>query len=166
MDQPDTVSDEDAHIGVAYMLCEDVPQVDAKVVQWVHNAAEQGYAPAQYLFGLAYEVGGVVPRDYAEAVKWWRLAAEQGDADAQSNLGLMYGLGRGVPRDYVRAHMWLTLAMSRVHNEDGANFARTRRSVAKKMNGEQIAEARRLAHAWKPKTWDELQEGGGSSDAV
>ena len=30
MDQPDTVSDEDAHIGVAYMLCEDVPQVDAK----------------------------------------------------------------------------------------------------------------------------------------
>jgi len=166
MHQPDTASDEDARIGVAYLLCEDVPQIDAKVVQWVHNAAEQGYAPAQYLFGLAYEIGGVVPRDYVEAVRWWRLAAEQGDSDAQSNLGLMYGLGRGLPRGYVRAHMWLTLAMTRVRGEKGAKFAQTRQSVAKKMTSEQIHEARRLAREWKPKTWDELQGGGISGDAV
>ena len=106
------------------------------------------------------------PAQHPQALRQDRRAAEQGDADAQSNLGLMYGLGRGVPRDYIRAHMWLTLAMSRVRGEDGASFARTRHSVAKKMTGEQIAEARRLAHAWKPKTWDELQAGGASSDAV
>ena len=152
MNQPDVGHNANAHLGVAHMLCEGVPRVDAEVITWVHRAAEQGYAPAQYLLGIAYEIGRVVPRDYAEAVRWYRLAAEQGDADAQSTLGLMYGLGRGVPRrDYVQAYMWLNLAMSRVSGENATKFAQTRQSIAKKMTGEQIAEAQRLARELKPK---------------
>lgn len=73
---------------------------------------------------------------------------------AQFNLGVMYGIGRGVPHDYVQAHMWFNLAASRYPAspaQDRDNALKSRDFLAAKMTPAQIAEAQRLAGAWKPK---------------
>ena len=70
------------------------------------QAAEQGYAKAQYNLGVAYEKGKGVRQDYTQAVQWYRKAAEQGYADAQSNLGVMYEEGQGASQDYAQAVQW------------------------------------------------------------
>ena len=77
-----------------------------------------------------------------------------GHAQAQESLGLMYVLGWGVTQDYVQAHMWLNLAASQysapaVEKRDQA--VKDRDIIASKMTPAQIAEAQKLARAWKPK---------------
>ena len=74
------------------------------------------------------------------------MAAGQGHAAAQFNLGLLYANGRGVEQDNVQAHMWFNLAAA--GSEPAAQ--RERDLVAKKMTRFQIAEAIRLARAWRP----------------
>ena len=89
-----------------------------------------------------------VPQDDAEAVKRYGRAAKQGDAEAQLLLGIMCYEGQGVPQDYVQAHLWFSLAAAQ-----GDDTARKKRQiVASEMSLEEIAEARRLAREWKPKT--------------
>jgi TPR repeat protein len=72
----------------------------------VREAAEQGYAEAQFTLGGEYALGHGVPRDYGEAAKWYRKAAEQGYARAQFSLGFSYYFGHGVPQDYGEAAKW------------------------------------------------------------
>ena len=60
----------------------------AEAVKWWRQAAEQGYAGAQYNLGVCYEKGEGVAQDSSEAVKWFRQAAEQGVAEAQFWLGV------------------------------------------------------------------------------
>ena len=124
-----------------------VPQNHAEAVKWYRLAADQGNADAQYNLGVMYYTGQGVPQDHVQAVKWFRLAADQGLASAQFFLGLMYAKGEGVPQNYVQAHMWLNLA-----GAGGDTLAPKNRDIAsKKMTPAQIAEAQRLAAAWKPK---------------
>jgi hypothetical protein len=52
--------------------------------------------------------------------------------------------------------MWLNLAASRV-SDDAKLYVETRKAVAGVMTAAQLAEARRLAREWRPKTWEELQ---------
>jgi len=84
-------------------------------------------------------------------VKWFVRAAEQGNADAQYYLGDAYYQGKGVPQDYVQAHMWMDLAASGFTGDDQNKYSSGRDAVAAKMTPQQIAEAHRLARAWKPK---------------
>ena len=70
------------------------------------QAAEQGYAKAQFNLGLIYYNGQGVRQDYTQAVQWYRKAAEQGDAKAQYNLGVMYDNGQGVRQNYKIAKEW------------------------------------------------------------
>ena len=77
-----------------------------EAVKWYSEAAEQGYAKAQYNLGYCYDEGLGVSQNYAEAVKWYRKAAEQGLADAQNNLGVCYAKGQGVGKNYVEAAKW------------------------------------------------------------
>ncbi len=70
------------------------------------QAAEQGYAKAQFNLGLMYDSGRGVHQDYAQAVQWYRKAAEQGLAEAQYNLGVMYAKGEGVRQNYKIAKEW------------------------------------------------------------
>ena len=44
----------------------------------VPQAADKGFAEAQYTLGNFYEDGTGVMQDYAEAMRWYRLAAAQG----------------------------------------------------------------------------------------
>src|SRR5438445_6420860 len=93
-----------------------------------------------------YVEGKGVPQDNKEAVRWYYLAAGQGDPEAQNNLGVMYFNGQGVAQDYVQAHMWFNLAGAGGH----AQSLESRDLIAQKMTTVQIAEAQRLARAWKP----------------
>src|SRR5262249_43078266 len=109
-------------------------------------AAEQGFAPAQYLLASAYANGQGVPQDYAEAAKWARLAADQGLAIAQYYLGLAYGNGQGLSQDFVQSYMWFEVSGARGYKD----AIQGREAAAKQMNVSQIDEAQKLARAWKP----------------
>ncbi len=85
--------------------------------------------------------------DYDRAVREFRLLAEQGHAQAQVNLGIMSSQGRGVPKDSVQAYRWYTLAAGQ--GDDLAE--KFKAHLEKSMTLDQLAEAQRLARAWKPK---------------
>ena len=142
-------------LGLMYYEGEGVPQDYAEALKWFRLAAEQGDPRGRLGLGLMYFKGEGVPQDHAEAFKWLRLAAEQGDPSAQSSLGLMYHEGQSVPQDFVRAHKWVNLAASRSTGEKREKRVEARDLVADKMTPEQVAEAQRLAHEWKPKTLPE-----------
>ena len=143
-------------LGIVYELGRGVPQDGAEAVRWFRMAA---------FLGVEVRRGRGVPQDYAESVKWYRAAAEQGYTDAQFNLGFSYKEGRGVPQDYVQAHKWFNLAtvgqstFTRSLDKEGKELAVSYRDdLAKKMTREQIAEAQRLATAWKFKTWEVIRQ--------
>ena len=84
-------------------------QFDAALTQ-IQIAAQQGYAPAQLVFGNMYENGQGVTKDQSHATFWYRKAAEQGFAPAQHNLGNMYLNGYGVPKNEREALIWFLRA--------------------------------------------------------
>ena len=63
-----------------------VQQSYAKSAELLKEAAEQGYAKAQFELGYRYANGIGGPENYAKAVKWYKKAAEQGYARAQDAL--------------------------------------------------------------------------------
>jgi hypothetical protein len=81
----------------------------AAAMTWFRLSAEQGYAPAQYLYGAMFSDGRW--RNSQELKNWWTKAAEQGEVRAQFWLGVAYQDGRnGVERDYGEAFKWLSKA--------------------------------------------------------
>ena len=62
-----------------------VPKNSEEGARWMLKAAEQGYAPAQRIFGMMS-----VYADRSVGERWMRRAAEQGDTDAQFWLGVGY----------------------------------------------------------------------------
>lgn len=74
----------------------------AEVDKWTQQAAEKGYAPAEYMMG--HKSKG------AQAAEWYRKAAIQGDPDAQQELGIMYASGDGIRADPLEACRWFHLA--------------------------------------------------------
>ena len=114
---------------------------DARNIEELRRAAEQGNASAQFNLGLMYDNGEGVPEDDREAVKWYRKAAEQGNLFAQYNLGVMYAKGEGVPEDYVKAYAWVNLAAAR--GDEKAVEAKDR--IRRRMTAEQLAEAQKLS---------------------
>lgn len=125
----------------------------AEAIKWYRKAAKRSFAEAQFNLGWAYEVGRGVPQSYEEAIVWYRQAAEKGLPSAQISLGLMYENGKGVPQDYVLALMWYDLAALYSPLPDDRDLAaEDSEMLAAKMTASQIAEAKRLARTWKPKT--------------
>ena len=78
----------------------------AEAMRWAREAADQGYAAAQFDIGVLYANGFGVAQDYAEAMRWYRKAADQGYAAAQLDIGVLYRYGRGVAQDYGEAMRW------------------------------------------------------------
>ena len=85
-------------------------------------------------------------KEYSKAYREFKELAEQGDVESQFMLGFLYVRGSGVLQDFVQAHKWFNLTASR--GKEGA--AKARDEIAKGMTPEQVAEAQRLARAWKP----------------
>jgi TPR repeat protein len=139
-------------VGLIYRTGSGVARDDTEAVKWYRMAAEKGYAAAQSNLGVVYSKGYGVERDDAQAAVWYTKAAEQNYATAQENLAELFEAGNGVPQDYVQAHKWFSLAFNRVSDQkikDRINGKREK--LLPKMTTAQIAEAERLAKAWKPK---------------
>ncbi len=126
-----------------------VAQDFAEAIKWYRKLADEGDIFAQSQIGEFYRVGRGVPQDYAEAARWFGEAGNGGYAYAQYQMGLLYRDGRGVRGDVVEAYKWLALASGAAAPFPGAEAERT--LLAVKMTAAQIAEAQRLANAWKPK---------------
>jgi len=75
-------------------------------IRLLTDAANQGYAPAEYELGRIYLYGRGINTDYAQALVWERKAAEQGDPRAQRDLAFMYERGFGVEADPAQAAEW------------------------------------------------------------
>jgi TPR repeat protein len=124
-----------------------VKQDNAEAVKWTLKAAERGNADAQLRLGALYAKGlDGLKQDWVEAKKWFLKAAEQGNSLAQLNMGQMYKNGWGVNQDNVQAYMWYSISVA-AGNKDAASKTG---SIAATMTPEQIAQAKRLAAAWKP----------------
>src|ERR1700719_3544833 len=109
--------------------------------------AEKGDAPSQFNLGLLYVDGHGVPQDFGQGMNWFERSAKQDYVKAQLNLGAMYGGGKGVKRDYVQAYKWLNVCAAKGDQKCVAQ----RDLVAQKLKPKQLAEAQRLASAFKPK---------------
>jgi TPR repeat protein len=79
-------------------------------IRWLSEAANLGYAPAEYELGRIYLYGRGIEADYAQALLWERKAAEQGDPRAQLRLAQALENGDGIPKDEQEARLWYTKA--------------------------------------------------------
>ena len=114
--------------------------------------ALKGDAEAQFELGKNYETGRIgLPKDIAQAEHWYRISAELGDPYAEASLGLLYQFGKGVKPDLVQALMWYEIAIARVIPADRDSVIDLRNDIVTAMTAAQIAEARRLAHEFKPR---------------
>jgi len=128
-----------------------LPENYSAALAWARKAAAQGNADAETLIGLLYAQGQGVPRDDAEAARWFQKAALQGNWSGQMKTGMCHMCGLGLPVDCLKAYMWFDLAVSRSTGHDQM-LNRNLRDVFAAMNLKpaEIAEAQRLARAWKP----------------
>ena len=118
----------------------------AAVKEW-RPLADSGDPAAQFNLGLLYLDGQGVPQDFAQAATWFTRSAEQDYTKAQLNLGALYGVGKGVKRDYVIAYKWLNVCAGKGEQKCIAQ----RDLVAKKLKGQQLAQAQKLASDFSPK---------------
>ena len=138
-------SDAQLILGKMYMMGQGVPKDSEQASKWFKAAAVQGNADAQFFLGSMY----LLPqKDIGEGLKWLRLSAEQGMQDAQLLLGKAYMEGsKELPRDPVQGDMWLRLAA-----KDNKEFYQDElRAAENQMTADEIAKAKALVAAWKPK---------------
>jgi TPR repeat protein len=136
-------------LGLCYMEGRGIEANEVEALKWFRSASGGGLAYADYEIGNCYLQGIGVARDVEEATKWTRQAAEKGVAAAQNSLGIAYERGEGVPKDYVQAYKWFALAAAH-DDEHAADIRVNLAKVEINLTKEQIAEAQRLAHAFKP----------------
>ena len=97
-----------AHLGVSYHrgMSAHTPRDAALGIEWLHKAAAQDFAGAQYYLGEIYERGDGVRPDAAKAVQWYRAAARGDHPVAQLMLGTAYFEGSSVKADHKQALYW------------------------------------------------------------
>jgi TPR repeat protein len=122
------------------------------------DSALSGDAEAQFELGKNYETGRIgLPKDFAQAERWYRASANQGDPYAEASLGLLYQFGKGVHADPVQALMWYEVAITRASPADRDSIVDLRNDIVSAMTPAQIAEARRLALEFKPRSDNEIK---------
>jgi TPR repeat protein len=123
------------------------------------EGALRGDAEAQFELGKNYETGRIgLPKDFVQAERWYRASANQGDPYAEASLGLLYQFGKGVHADPVQALMWYEVAIARASAADRDSIIDLRNDIVTAMTAAQIAEARRLARAFKPRVDNESKQ--------
>jgi hypothetical protein len=83
---------------------------DLSGVDYIHQSADAGYAPAQAVMGYFAETGFSVQQDPAQALTYYTKAAAQGDRLSEWVLGRMYFTGVGEQRNLTEAERWLSKA--------------------------------------------------------
>lgn len=86
-----------------------------RAVQLFREAAEKGYAAAQYIMAVASKRGIGVPQDDQEAARLYRRAAEGGILPAIYWLGSSLLSGNGMPKDETEAAIWMSKAAKADH---------------------------------------------------
>lgn len=139
-------------LGSQYEKGMGVTRDPAQARTWYGKAAEQGHVRAMHnLAVLMAESGGAGGKpDYAAAATWFRRAAEFGVRDSQYNLAVLVARGLGVPQDLGQSYVWFAAAAAQGDEDAG----RKRDEVAGKLAPKDLATAKTLAAAWKPKVAD------------
>jgi TPR repeat protein len=133
------------YLGKMYLLGQGVTMDRDEAKKWFKASGDQGNAEAQFFLGTMY----LLPRkDVVQGLMWMRLSAEQGNQDAQLLLGQTYMQGvKELPRDLVQADMWMRLAA-----KNNLPFYELQvDGLERQMSSADIAKAKALAAAWKPK---------------
>ena len=91
------------------------------------QAAQNGYAEAQFEIGVRYAQGRDAIQDYAQALQWLQKAADQAYPEALAWMGTMYDKGWGVPKDPMEAYFWDQLAerYHTIYGNRGISFKAT-----------------------------------------
>ena len=76
---------------------------EARGMRWIHDAAGDGYGPAQFTLGEAYLKGIVVDVNLPRALKLFNEALDNEIFDAGKLLGEQYAQGTGVSQDIGKA---------------------------------------------------------------
>jgi hypothetical protein len=136
-----------AALGALYEGGLGVPQDYALADAWFEKAARRGDADAAFGLSWLYSKGLGVKRDPTAALSWLETAARRGKPEAQFAFGgfCERGAPPAVAQDDVQAYKWYVLA-----GDGNLLAAEARDRLAERLTPEQIAEARRLAAAWKP----------------
>ena len=72
-------------------------------IKELEEAANEGYARAQFNLAMCYEQGKLVEQDLDKAIMWYKKAAEQGNLNACYIMGNRYYNGDGVEQDLEKA---------------------------------------------------------------
>ncbi len=120
----------------------------AQALDWFAKAADQGDPAHQLQLGGLYLDGAAGEPDVESGLRWIGRAANQGYSEAQVRLGAIYAEGSKVAKDPVRAYMWFYRASMTGTEQVSEGLG----LLAAEMTAEQIAEAKRLADAWRPGT--------------
>ena len=97
-------------LGLMHERGQFVKRDSKRAVAWFQRAAEQEFAPGQFLLALALAKGRGTRKDDKAAHDWGKRAAERGYGEAQLWLGYRYFKGVGVKRSRVDGLAWLFIA--------------------------------------------------------
>jgi len=127
----------------------------ASAIPWLRRSAEQGYAPAEYMYGDIFREGRW--KDPKQLIYWWTKAAEKGDVHAQLWLGAYYEQGRhGIERDYFKAFKWLSMAAKQGQPDAQVAFGQMYE------NGEGVRRDYGMSAYWYRKAADHTLDLGGA----
>ena len=127
----------------------------ATAMPWFQRSAEQGYAPAEYIYGGMFREGRW--KNPQQLVYWWTKAAEQGEVRAQLWLGVFYERGQnGVKHDYLQAFKWLSMAAKQGQPDAQVSLGQMYE------DGEGVRQDNGLARYWYRKAADHVPDLGGA----
>jgi TPR repeat protein len=136
-------------MGERYAWGDGVRENSRKAIEWYRKAADQGMVEAFDAIGFVYSMStdDRFPRDPREALRWRSKAADLGHFPSQFSMAQAFLEGKLVPRDLVEGLKWAIIA-----NRSGRTSENVLKALGQiRMTGEDRAEARRRAEAWKPK---------------
>jgi hypothetical protein len=111
-------------LGVMYYQGLGVEQSYERAKEYYEQAAQLGYAKAQYSLGRMYATGKGVKQSFSMAKEMYELAVQQEHVDAMTNLGLLYVNGSGVEKDIVKARD-LFIKAEALGNETATQYLKT-----------------------------------------
>ncbi|MBB3903389.1 tetratricopeptide repeat protein [Methylobacterium brachythecii] len=119
---------------------------------WYGRAADRGNIRAMHNLAVlhAENPSASGKPDFATASTWFRRAAEYGVRDSQYNLAVLYARGLGVGQDLIQSYAWFSAAAVQGDEEAG----KKRDDVAAKLAPKDLAAAKAVASAYKPKVAD------------
>ncbi|XP_042394841.1 F-box protein At1g70590-like isoform X1 [Zingiber officinale] len=103
------------NLGVCYLEA-DQPNPE-EAVRWFYQAAQAGYARAEYNLALCLHKGRGLKINMENAAKWYLRAAEGGYVRAMYNTSLCYSTGEGLAQNLRRAREWMKRAAKAGHSK-------------------------------------------------